>query len=96
MKLGPKEKQILMKLVPGQFTPPSVYMGDYGYCPSGMTLNRLVYQKKLATFRCETYTPEERLRLYKILKPGREASEYNAALIPTKEGEEVIKSLKAA
>lgn len=93
MRLGPKEKQILKKLVIGKFTPPSVYLGDYGSCPSGShTLQRLD-AKGLVVFRWETQTPEERMRSNKNLKPGREAAEYNAALRPTPEGEKIINDL---
>ena len=94
MRIGPKEKQILLKLTSGEYTPPSVYMGNYGSCPSGYTLNRIVYRKKLAVFRHQSYTPEEAKRLYGQLTPGREAAEHNAALMPTKEGEEVIAKLR--
>lgn len=95
MRLGPKEKQVLRALVPGEFVPPSVYMQGHNSCPSGWpTLNRLVHVKKLAKFRYDTQTPEERMRVNSILTPGYEASEYNAALIPTKKGEEIIRGIK--
>jgi len=94
MRLGPKEKQILKRLSPGKFTPPSEYLGEYGDRSPWPTLNRLVYDKGLAAFRFQTLTPEERLRAYRNLAPGREAAEYNAALRLTPKGEEVIKKLK--
>jgi hypothetical protein len=46
--------------------------------------------KGLVVFRWQTQTPEERKRLDGVLRPGRESSEYNAALIPTKKGEGLI------
>jgi hypothetical protein len=95
--LGPKEKDILKKLVPGVFTPPSVYLGDYGSCissgSSSHTLQRLTDIKGLAEFRWQTQTPESRMQSNKNLRPGREASEFNSALRPTKKGEEIIASL---
>jgi hypothetical protein len=92
MRLGPKEKQILSKLISGKFTPPSVYLGDYVSCPSCLTLNR-IRNKGLVEYRYETQTPEERKRLMGVLTPGREAAEYNAALRPTPQGEKIIYDL---
>ena len=97
MRLGPKEKEILKKLIPGEFVPPSVYLGEYGSCtsssPIAQTLQRITRIKGLAQFRWETQSPAERKKANETLRPGREASEYNAALIPTQKGEELIKAL---
>ena len=93
MRLGPKEKQILKKLIPGFFTPPSVYLDEFESCPStNHSLQRLV-EKGLVVFRWETQTPEERKYAYSMLRPGREAAEYNAALRPTEKGVEMMASL---
>lgn len=96
MRIGPNERKILLKLVPGEFVPPSIYLGDYGRCPAGHTLNRLVYDKKLAIMRHQTWTPEEHLRRIndKSTPPGRATAEINAALKPTEEGLKVIRRLK--
>ena len=94
MRLGPKEKQILKKLVPGEFTPPSVYMPGYGSCPSCCHTLNSITSKGLAVFRWETQTTAERRRLRKAFSPGRKSAEYNAALKPTKMGEEIIASLR--
>ena len=94
MRLGPKEKQILKKLVPGKFTPPSVYMPGYGSCPCCSTINRIA-EKGLVVVRWRTLTPAERRCVMGSLWPGREAAEFNAALKPTKTGEEVIARLRA-
>jgi hypothetical protein len=94
MKIGPKEKQILRALIPGEFIPPSVYLGDYGSCPTCYTTNRIVFKKELAQFRYATLTPAERLAVKDKYKPGKEASEFFAALILTKKGEEILASMK--
>lgn len=95
MRIGPREKQILKKLVPGEFTPPSVYMGDYGSCPNCHSLNRIVHEKQLAVFRYQTQTPEERKCSQGGLRPGREAAEYYAALMLTPRGVDVLASLRS-
>jgi|GEM_PF-3868575 len=93
MRLGPKEKEILSRLRPGEWTPPSVYLGDYGRCssqhPSGRSVSRLV-EKGLVVFRYQEMTPKERLEVCKRLKPGRQASEFNGALKLTAAAEMLI------
>jgi hypothetical protein len=64
-------------------------MGDYGSCPGCSTLNRLE-EKGLVVFRYMTQTPEERKAANEKLKPGHEAAEYNAALLLTLKGKEII------
>jgi len=91
MRLGPKEKQILRNLIPGQFIPPSVYLEVHNSCPSGnRSLQRIVYDKKLAVFRYQTQTPDERKQTSKKLTPGYNAAEFYAALMLTPKGEEAI------
>ena len=96
MRLGPKEKEILTKLTPGKFTPPSVYTPDCRSCPSlNRTLSRIVHDKKLAIFRYQTLTPEQSLAERGKRAPGREAAEFNGALKPTPRGEDIIRVLRA-
>ena len=91
MRLGPNEKYILKRLIPGQFVPPSVYLSTYKSCPSNnKSLNRIVFEKKLAVFRYQTQSPAERKMVNEKLRPGREAAEYNAALKLTPLGEEMM------
>lgn len=89
MRLGPKEKQIIRALTPGEWTPPSVYMsaiGGYRSCPSGYTLNRVV-AKGLAEFRYSTWSREELQRELAVgRRPGAETAEHNAALRLTDQG----------
>ena len=89
MRLGPKEKQIIRALTPGEWTPPSVYMaavGGFRSCPSGYTLNRVV-AKGLAEFRYMTWSAADRRREAVVgRQPGRETAEHNAALRLTEEG----------
>lgn len=95
MRLGPIEKQILKKLVPGEFISPLVFLGDrFRGCSSlQSTVHRLVYEKKLAVFRYQTYSPEEAKYFYAALNPGLEALEFNGALKLTEDGEKVWQSL---
>ena len=93
MRIGPKEKMILEKLVLGEFTPPSIYMRDCHSCKK--SLWRIVDDKKLAVFRFYTQTPEDRERASTILRTETERAQYNWALMPTKEGEEIIESLRS-
>jgi hypothetical protein len=104
MRLGPKEKEILLRLIPGDFVPPSVYLGNTpceGHSLCGLlnnrSLHRIVYEKKLAIFRYQTLTREEVFEgiATRALRPGRQAAEYNAALRPTPRGCEIIENLKA-
>lgn len=97
MKLGPKEKQILKKLIPGEFTSPSIYLDEFKSCPSNNHSLQRIVEKGFAVFRWETQTPEERKSLNGVLCPGREAAEYNAALRPTQRGvkrREIVKRRK--
>jgi len=96
MRIGPKEKGILLLLKPGEFVPPSIYLGDYGRCPSGDTLNRLVYEKKLAVMQHNTWTAEERRRRTNDTPPGWQTAEINAALRLTKEGEVIVEKLRCS
>lgn len=69
-----------MALNSQDWTPPSAYLGDYGSCPTGHTLNRLI-EKGLAIFRYQTWTRQEaRAELAVKRKPGRETAEFNAAM----------------
>lgn len=94
MMLGKNERAILLKLVPGEFTPPSVYLRG-NESRHGNTLNRIVYDKGLAEFRWVTLTPEERKKLSHQLSPGLETVDIFAALRPTALGEEVISKLRS-
>ena len=93
MRLGPIEKRILSRLVSGEFVPPGVYR-DYTrtQTANNRAVNRLVNKKKLAVFRWQTLTEEQRKCVSVLFKPGRETSEYNGALSLTKKGEEIISS----
>lgn len=94
MRLGPKERAILLACSEDGWTPPSAYLGEYGNCPSGYTLDRIVYEKKLAEFRYMTWTPEQCREEMPKRAPGRETAEYNAALRLTPAGIAARKALQ--
>jgi len=98
MRLGPKEKEILRCLKPGEWVPPSVYLSGWYNCPSQApyvkSRQRLV-DKGLAVFRYQVMTPGEwREKEQMGFRPGRETAEYNGAMKLTKTGEKVFQQLQ--
>lgn len=95
MRIGPKEREILLRLNEAEFTPPSIYLaGNYGNCPGSPTWNRIVHEKRLAVAQVMTWTPEECLARMGELPPGYLTAERNAALRLTKQGAEVVENLR--
>lgn len=93
MILGKNEKKILLRLIPSQFTPPSVYLEVFNSCPSSNKSLMRIVDKGLAVFRWEIITPEQRKRNNAVLRPGYESADYYGALKPTPLGEQVIYDL---
>ncbi len=95
MQLGKNEKTILLKLTPGQYTPPSQYMA-LDNCPTANQSLARLKQKGLIRFYTEGLTPEQWKKYHAELTPGPETVEVMAQAKLTEAGEKEQIKLKAS